>query len=593
MRCLPTLSLVLLGVACNVENSGSAGDGLRDADGDGFREDEDCNDKNGDIYPGADELCNEIDDDCDEEVDEEAVDAVEYFTDADADGFGDGSTGVSSCVVIADTVTNGDDCLDDDETVNPDGTEVCNDGLDNDCDGTFNDCALDEEVDLAASDVRLLGEENGDLAGYAVAAVDMDGDGVDDLVVGAPGFDGEAGGSTGAAYVLMGPTSGTIGLSAADAVWEGASTGDSAGWAVQSAGDVNNDNLPDVVVGAPSATYEGSQTGVAYLLLGPATSGGSLDEADAILYALTFDAAGGYAVSGVGDISGDGTDDLLVSATSAGGGAGAVYLLHGPLEGEIALSAANATLQGSLGAEVGSSVAAAGDLNGDGTADFLVGARGLMDTAGTVGAAYVVFGPVVGEVKLTDIADGRILGVADEDLAGHAVAGAGDINGDGLDDALIGAPQDDTNGSDAGAAFLFLGPASSTTSTATADARFVGEHEQAYAGTAVSGGVDVNQDGTPDILVGAFGTNYEPSGSSGRVDAGAAYAVYGPASGLVSLSAADVIMGGAEARSGAGWSGTLSPDATGDAVPDLLIGAPGISATDEAGSVLIVAGQGL
>ena len=166
------LALVALGlVACDVSNSNSAGNGIRDADGDGFREDEDCDDRNGDVYPGAEELCNEIDDDCDEEIDEDAVDALAYYTDADEDGFGDPNTAVLSCAPIEGAVLDGSDCLDTDEAVNPAGTEVCNDGLDNDCDGGFNDCALEQDIDLAGADVRILGEEAGDDAGGSLATL--------------------------------------------------------------------------------------------------------------------------------------------------------------------------------------------------------------------------------------------------------------------------------------------------------------------------------------------------------------------------------------------------------------------------------------
>ena len=432
--------------ACNVQNSNSAGSGVRDRDQDGYREDEDCDDTDPAIFPGADELCNGLDDDCDEEIDEEAVDAPSWHTDADGDGYGDPASSSLSCEEVSGAVQDDSDCDDTDDTVNPDGTEVCNDGLDNDCDGGFNDCALEAELDLASAGVRLLGEEAADLAGYSLAVLDMDGDLVDDIVVGAPGYDGDGGSSTGAAYTLMGPTSGTIGLSAADAAWEGPEEGELAGAAVAAAGDVNNDNLPDVLVGAPMASKEGSEVGVAYLLLGPATAGGSLEDADAILSGNSGLSQAGISLAGVGDMSGDGVDDIAIGASNSLGGAGEVYLLQGPLEGEISVGAANATLTGPFGAQAGTSLAPAGDLDGDGVPDLLVGATGVEIDGDQVGAVYVLHGPIVGDLALSAAAGGRILGVGDNDLLGRAVAGVGDVNGDGLDDLLAGAPADDTNG---------------------------------------------------------------------------------------------------------------------------------------------------
>ena len=119
-----------------------------DADGDGFAADVDCDDDNADINPDADELCNGVDDDCDDAIDNDAIDAVEVWTDADADGYGDPDTGRIVCLAEADEVDNDGDCADDDPAINPDATEVCDaDNVDEDCDGFADDA--DDSVDLA------------------------------------------------------------------------------------------------------------------------------------------------------------------------------------------------------------------------------------------------------------------------------------------------------------------------------------------------------------------------------------------------------------------------------------------------------------
>jgi len=583
---LPLLLLAWL-PACG-GNPPTAGAGIKDRDNDGFNEDEDCDDQDGDINPDADELCDGIDNDCDEEIDEgDAVDAASWYTDADGDGFGDPGSAITACEQPSDAVDDGTDCDDSDETVNPDGTEECNDGLDNDCDESLNDCVLDAEIELSSAEVRLLGEEEGDEAGYSLATLDLNGDSISDLIVGAPGIDAsEDEIDLGGAYVLLGPLSGTIGLSAADASWVGTNAEDRAGRTVAAAGDINNDNLPDVLFGTADARYEGSPLGLAYLAMGPATGGSAFADADAIFYGEAADSGAGYSVTGLGDISNDGVDDIAIAAHRAEDLDGVVYLLNGPLEGEISLAAANATLTGESQSQAGTTLDSAGDVNGDGVADILVGAPQASTSAGFVGTAYVMHGPAAGDIDLS-LADGRIRGTTDGDSVGSSVAGVGDIDGDGLDDVLIGAALDDTNGSDAGGSFLFLGPAEGATTTSEAHARLVGEHSDSAAGGAGAGGLDLDNDGQADLLIGAPRTNYDS-----RNGAGAAYAVFGPVSGLVALSAADVMLGGAAIQDNAGFSVELATDLTGDGLPDLIVGAPAVGDSSETGSVFIVESQG-
>ena len=152
-------------------------------------------------------------------------------------------------------------------------------------------------------------------------------------------------------------------------------------------------------------------------------------------------------------------DDLLVGAygeDSGGDVAGAAYLLLGPATGEHALEQAAGRLTGERAGDMaGNAVSAAGDVDDDGHADLLVGAAAEGSNGAYAGTAYLVLGPVSGNRSLAD-ADLRLRGDALGDQAGYSLAAAGDMNGDGQDDVLVGAPGSDQGGSDAGAAFLVL-----------------------------------------------------------------------------------------------------------------------------------------
>ena len=245
----------------------------------------------------------------------------------------------------------------------------------------------------------------------------------------------------------------------------------------------------------------------------------------------------GFAVSGAGDVNGDGFDDVIVGATAAADrsdvSTGAAYLVLGPVTGEVDLAAADATLYGENDSDrAGAAVATAGDVDGDGYTDVLVGA--LDDaTGGTeAGAVYLVAGPISGPQSLAS-AEAKFFGEAGQDFAGRAISGDGDVNGDGINDALIGSWRHDITASDEGAAYLVLGGTTGDRSLAAADAKLTGEADSDYAGYSVSIVGDMNGDGFDDMLVGAWG---EYSGSSG------AYVVFGPVLGEQDLGNADAIL---------------------------------------------------
>jgi hypothetical protein len=198
-----------------------------DADGDGYNADVDCDDDEPSTHPGADELCNDRDDDCDGDVDEDAVDASTWHTDADTDGWGDPDSPVLACEQPKGTADDDSDCDDDDPDTHPGAEEVCYDDDDNDCDGEVDEgCAYPDDYALEGADAVFYGTSEDANAGFAVASAgDVNADGYDDLIIGAPdaAWEGDElegyyeGGTNGAAMIVLGPVTGELDLDEASA----------------------------------------------------------------------------------------------------------------------------------------------------------------------------------------------------------------------------------------------------------------------------------------------------------------------------------------------------------------------------------------
>ena len=225
------------------------------------------------------------------------------------------------------------------------------------------------------------------------------------------------------------------------------------------AGDTNADGYMDLLIGVPHDKDRLDDPGEACIILGPTTPGlQSLADADAVLSGEEDDGMAGKTVAGAGDTDADGYDDVLVVAPYCKDDNGRVYLVNGPISGASSLTGATAILDGIVGyRSIGHETASAGDVDGDGHADFLVDFEEDDALGDGTGSAYLVHGPVTGTWDLDDIAAAHLIGEHEEAYAGSALGSMGDLQGDGYDDLLVGARADNEGGYRAGAVYIMFG----------------------------------------------------------------------------------------------------------------------------------------
>ena len=487
------------------------------------------------------------------------------------------------------------------------------------------------------------GIDAGDRSGnFISSAGDINGDGIDDLIIGASRADKYEQDAAGETYVIFGGVGvgagGTLELSSLNGsngfVYNGVDSNDRSGSSVSSAGDINGDGIGDLIIGAslanPNGQYSAGESYVVYGAVGIG-SGGTLELSSLngtngfVCNGIDVNDRSGISVSGAGDVNGDGIGDLIIGAFGADPNgrtsSGESYVVFGAAGigagGTLELSSLNGT-NGFVcnGIDAwdysGASVSSAGDVNGDGFDDLIIGAKfSDPNEQNNAGESYVVFGGVGvgagGSLELSSLngMNGFVCnGIDRNDFSSEPVSSAGDVNSDGFDDIIIGAHNASPNGASQGGESYVVFGAMDVGSGGTLNLSTLngingfacnGIDMRDFSGNSVSSAGDVNGDGFGDLIIGApFADPNE------HIDVGEAYVVFGAAgvgSGgtldLMSLNGQNgFVLNGIDTGDVCGFVSSAG-DVNGDGISDFIIGAPDAdpNGQDGAGESYVVFGR--
>jgi hypothetical protein len=395
--------------------------------------------------------------------------------------------------------------------------------------------------------------------GWSVSSAgDVNGDGYGDVIVGAKDY---ANGQSleGRAFVYLGSSAGIS--TVANWTAEPDLSTSRFGQSVSTAGDVNGDGYSDVIVGAPYLDNGQTDEGRVYVYLGSASGLSSTpawtvesNQASAIF---------GISVSTAGDVNGDGFSDVIIGASLYDNGQtneGRAFVYYGSPSG-LSLIADWTAENNQANSEFGFSVSTAGDVNGDGYSDVIIGSRYFDNGQSNEGRAYVYYGSVTG-LSLTENWNAESNQSGAE--FGYSVSAAGDVNGDGYGDVIVGARYYDNGQTNEGRAYVYLGSSGgmSTMASWTAEPNI----SNSDFGTSVSTSGDVNGDGYSDVIVGS------PYLGNGQGDEGRTYVYLGSATGLSVTE--NWYTESNQSSAIYGFSVSAAGDVNGDGFSDLIIGSP-------------------
>jgi hypothetical protein len=500
----------------------------------------DCDDGNAAIYPGALEVCNGLDDDCDSLMDDDDPDILDqtlWYIDADSDGYGDTTTTTLACTQPSGFVADASDCDDSNASINPIAVEDCN-LVDDDCNGIVDD--VEEVIDTWYADTD--GDGYGDPlvsvvsttqpSGYV--ANDLDCDDTDSTIrpdaveTCGTATDEDCNSSTdGCAVSGFNAISGPI--------LTGATLGDSLGFS-NLLEDINQDGFADLLINQGIYTNNDS----VLLFHGPIEPGIALS--DAVATFLPADTGGVVYPFLPGDFNGDGEQDIAVSEalySDSYTNQGALRVFTCAKEGTITEANASLTVLGSNTNAYVQGVVSLGDLNQDGFDDMVVNSQGYS----VGGAAGLFYGGQTGVVPF-DQAAVLLTGVTDDQLGEGYTGESGDMDGDGLNDLMVGAPNKSTGiYSHNGCAYIVSAAQLGSGAISTVASATICGQESMYGGVGYSGGFvgDTNGDGYDDLVL---ATPYANNSGFYGAGNGAVWLFQGPVIGSLTTGNANATING-------------------------------------------------
>jgi len=516
--------------------------------------DADCDDTDSKVSPSASELCEDlIDNDCNGVTDTDAI-LLTWYKDEDKDEYGNSSSSILSCKKPIGYVANASDCNDAIKSINPGAEEICNNGIDDNCDASPNQCLLKGVMEIANTEaIQFTGSEN-DEFGEAVTWCDVNQDGKLDLLVSAS----RKNANQGSVFIYLAPL--TNNMNPSQEI-----IGPSGGFFGKSLICTETSSGPMLLVGSTGDKTGGSAAGALYLFKTNLAEVSSYTQAQAIWYGTGMNMTLGTQCQIVPDQNKDQLPDFYASAfgyketTSAF--TGASFVLSSASTGTSFLQNATSILVHGVKNDLGGSTITSGDYNKDGFLDLVMGAPLNDNIASDAGVVFVQLGPINGTANTTESV--ALYGSGSYDQFGSSLASGSSVNSTGSRDLIIGASSYSA-GQNPGfvtvATWNGADPKKPFTKTVLSSSVSMDR-----LGYSVSAGF-ANTDTYGDVLVSA------PGADDAGFNTGSVFLIYGPINKNGDIrKRADAQFNGTASGDQLGWNAQLTPDLTGDQVPDLLL----------------------